>query len=88
MACRIVKETNGTEWWRVSKDSCRNAKGVPLRSYDEVQVKWSVNGAGDALILDQGDEEQVITISLGQVYDLIDALNRAVGIVIERNTLI
>jgi hypothetical protein len=74
---RRVIETNGAVWWRIPKHNEKDAKGNALRSFEEVTVQWNAGSKGDVLFVDQGADR--IEMSLGQVYDVIDALNNAIG---------
>lgn len=85
MSARRVHEQSGAVWWRVPKHNVKDVKGNALRSFDEVQVQWNVGGRGDMLFIDQGTDR--IELSSGQAYDVIDALNSAIGKPIEEKKI-
>lgn len=79
---RRIVEANGAVWWHVAKENVKDVKGNALRSFDDVLVQWNAAGKGDVLFIDQ--EADRIELSIGQVYEVIDALNNAIGNPIER----
>lgn len=52
-------------------------------SFAQVEAWWSNGGKGTTMLVRQESNDtraDVLELSLGQVYDLIDALNRALGL--------
>lgn len=88
MPIKIERDSNGTTYIIPAADGVTNPRGYKLAGYPEVDVWWarsfhktSGTQASETLIIRQEypDREQadVLELTQGQVYDLIEALNTA-----------
>jgi hypothetical protein len=81
---RADRDENGTHWIISQADVVRTPGGKTLGGATELQVWWdrdTKNKADETLIIRQDNgaaHADIIIITLGQAYDLIDALNKAV----------
>lgn len=85
MACNVVRDTHGSSYTVPSAEAVKNPKGELLPGLPAVDVWWSRNfshNQQETLVIRQEyenrDTADVLELTLGQVYDLIDALNKAV----------
>jgi hypothetical protein len=84
MACRADRDKNGTSYTIEAAPSTKYPGGTQLPGLPELNVWWArrfKSRADETLIIkqeNQSDRADVVELTLGQVYDLIDALNKAV----------
>jgi hypothetical protein len=84
MACETVSDKDGTSYYIADVDVQVTPGGKTLPGSPCVEVWWSrvfKDRCDEKLIIRQEnntDRADVIEVTLGQLYDLIDALNRAV----------
>jgi hypothetical protein len=84
VACKSQRDGHGTSYFVPAAVTQQTPGKRTLRGFPEVQVWWSrlSNKDDETLIIRQEYEDRktadVIEITLGQLYDLIDALNKAV----------
>lgn len=85
MPCSAHKDQYGTTYTIPAAETIIAARtGLRLRGYPEVTVWWSRidKNAQESLIIRQEYEDRatadVLELTFGQAYDLIDALNQAV----------
>ena len=53
------------------------------RPFEKLEAWWSKTGRGDTFLIKQENDKQradVLELSFGQVYDLLAALNHAIGL--------
>ena len=84
MACRVSRDANGTSYTIPKSPVVKTPGGTILPGSSELAVWWArrfKTRAEETLIIKQenmGDRADVIELTLGQVYDMIEALNKAV----------
>jgi hypothetical protein len=84
MACSSSRDAHGTSYTIPEAPTVRTPRGQVRRGYPAVDVWWSrgVRKSDETIIIRQEYEDRstadVLEITLGQLYDLIDALNKAV----------
>ena len=84
MPARINRDAQGTSYTIDASPTVKSPGGTQLPGMAAVVVWWARRFKGrsqETLIIrqeSQTDRADVIEITLGQVYDLIDALNKAV----------
>jgi hypothetical protein len=84
VACRAVRDENGTTYFVPAAKVLKTPGGKALPGIPEIQVWWMRNfkaRAGETLLIRQENNPKgadVIELTLGQVYDLIHALSNAV----------
>lgn len=76
MACEVNTGPGGTSY-RIPEDSGKTPRYTG-KTYAEIEAWWTRK----SFIIRQENSEaaDVLELSQGQVYDLIDALNRAIGL--------
>jgi hypothetical protein len=82
LACKAIRDTYGT-LYRVPAFEPAPPNRTKLTARPNVDVWWDrdpKNKSDEDLIIrqDNGDKADVVIITLGQLYDLIEALNGAV----------
>jgi hypothetical protein len=84
LACKIEKDPNGTSYTITASEAVKTPGGKQLPGSAELICWWArrfKSRAEETLIIkqeNQSDRADVVELTLGQVYDLIDALNKAV----------
>jgi hypothetical protein len=85
MACSSSKDSHGTSYTIPASETVKTPGGKHLKGLPATDVWWSRNfshNQEETLVIRQEYEDRntadVLELTLGQVYDLIDALNRAV----------
>lgn len=84
MPIKIDRDANGTSYTIPASETVKTPGGTMLPGRPELNAWWArrlKSRADETLIIKQenmGDRADVIELTLGQVYDLIDALNKAV----------
>jgi hypothetical protein len=84
VACRVDRDANGTSYTIETAKTTKAPGGKQLPGLPELNVWWAryfKSRADETLIIKQennSDRADVVELTLGQVYDLIDALNKAV----------
>ena len=84
MAIKVERDRNGTSYTIPSSQTVKTPGGTMLPGSPELCVWWArrfKSRAEETLIIkqeNQSDRADVIELTLGQVYDLILALNKAV----------
>ena len=85
MPCGSFKDSHGTTYTIPVAESVKDPRGHTHKVYPGIDVWWSRDfkvQAEETLIIRQEYEDRaaadVLELTLGQVYDLIDALNKAV----------
>ena len=84
MPCRVDRDANGTSYTISASAPVKSPGGTPLPGMAELNVWWArrfKERADETLIIkqeNQSDRADVLELSFGQAYDLIDALNKAV----------
>lgn len=84
MPATIDRDPNGTTYFVAADDAVKNPRGQRLRGVPELAIWWARNfkdRADETLIIKQEnleDRADVVEVTFGQLYDLIDALNKAV----------
>jgi hypothetical protein len=84
MACTASRDPHGTSYHIRSAETVRTPGGRVRPGCPALEVWWSRDGkkADETVIIRQEYAERstadVLELTLSQVYDLIDALNRAV----------
>lgn len=77
MACEVNTGPGGTSY-RIPEDDGRHTRTKDGITYAELECWW---GRRSFIIRQENSEAaDVLELSQGQVYDLIDALNRAIGL--------
>jgi hypothetical protein len=82
--CHSSRDAHGHSYNISAAEPVKTPKGITRPGCPAVDVWWSRNGkkADETLIIRQEYEDRstadVLELTFGQVYDLIDALNRAV----------
>lgn len=83
MPCSSSKDAHGTSYHVPAAENVKDPRGRTLAGYPAVEVWWSRDKTKDTetVIIRQEYEDRstadVLELTLGQVYDLIDALNKA-----------
>lgn len=84
MACKVERDKHGSLFIVPADSSMKTPRGQQLRGIPELAVWWAQyfkDRADETLIIKQenlDDRADVVEVTLGQLYDLIDALNKAV----------
>ena len=84
MSCRVDRDKNGTSYTISAAATTKSPGGTTLPGTPELSLWWAhrfKTRAAESLIIKQennADRADVIELTLGQVYDMIDALNKAV----------
>lgn len=84
MPCRVDRDAQGTSYTILATEATKTPGRTPVPGLPELNVWWArrfKSRADETLIIKQenaADRADVIELTLGQVYDLIDALNKAV----------
>lgn len=84
MACRSDRDKNGTSYHIEATATVKTPGGTTLPGLPALDVWWArrfKSRAEETLIIkqeNQSDRADVVELTLGQVYGLIDALNKAV----------
>lgn len=84
MACSSSRDAHGTTFTIAAAETAKNPKGRQLAGLPGLEVWWSRTGtkAEETVIIRQEYADRatadVLELTLGQTYDLIDALNKAV----------
>lgn len=81
MACEVKKDAKGTHWRIPAFSPKDKLKNTPCAVVDAWWSRDSKHKANEVLVIRQENTTQtadLIMLELGQVYDLIDALNKAV----------
>ena len=84
MPCHASKDAHGTTYIIPEAEAVKTPGGQVRPGCPAVEVWWSRNGkkADETVIIRQEYPDRstadVLELTLGQAYDLIDALNRAV----------
>lgn len=84
MACSVHRDAHGTSYTIDASATVKTPGGQQLLGVPALDVWWArrfKSRAEETLIIKQenmADRADVVELTLGQVYDLIDALNRAV----------
>jgi hypothetical protein len=80
MACRVVRDDNGSLYQVPAAPTMKNAGGKWRPGFPRVDVWWDRARDGETLIIRQENEGKadVVSLTLGQVYDLIHALGWAI----------
>lgn len=85
MTCHVERDDHGTTYTIPTAQVSRTPGGKVLRGVPELTVWWArrfkKDKADELLLLRQENNAKsadVIGLTFGQVYDLIDALNKAV----------
>jgi hypothetical protein len=84
MACSVHSDKHGTSYTIPSSPTVKTPGGKQLLGVPVLDVWWArrfKSRAEETLIIKQenlSDRADVVELTLGQVYDLIDALNKAV----------
>jgi hypothetical protein len=84
MVCRRVKDENGTTYFVSEVKTTANPRGKVLPGLPEIQVWWArrfKDRSEETLLIRQENNPQgadVIELTLGQLYDMIHALNEAI----------
>ena len=84
MACKVTKDQHGTSYTIAAYEAKKDPRGAVLRGVPELNAWWArrfKDRADETLIIKQEnmpDRADVVELTFGQVYDLIDALNKAV----------
>jgi hypothetical protein len=85
VACSSSKDSQGTSYLVPAAETVKNPRGRTLKGLPAIEVWWSRNfshNQEETLVIRQEYEDRstadVIEVTLGQLYDLIDALNKAV----------
>jgi hypothetical protein len=84
VSCKAHRDANGTSYTIEAASTTKSPGGTTLPGMPELNVWWArrfKSSAAETLIIKQennSDRSDVIELTLGQVYDLILALNKAV----------
>lgn len=84
MSCQVETDSSGTLYVIPADKTVKNPGGRLLPGVPELNVWWArrfKERADETLIIKQEnmkDRADVVELTLGQLYDLIDAANRAV----------
>lgn len=84
MPLRVNRGTNGTSYKITASETVKTPGGTTLPGSPELDLWWARNfkrRAEETLIIqqeNQSDRDDVVELTLGQVYDMIVALNKAV----------
>ncbi|MGY3589336.1 hypothetical protein [Bradyrhizobium sp. USDA 4350] len=84
MPCIVDRDANGTSYTIPADETVKNPGGRQLPGVPELAIWWArrfKERADETLIIKQEnlpDRADVIELTLGQLYDLIDAANKAV----------
>jgi hypothetical protein len=84
MPCSSSKDAHGTSYAIAAEETVKTPGGQVRPACPAVDVWWSRNGkkADETLVIRQEYADRntadVLELTFGQVYDLIDALNKAV----------
>lgn len=84
MACIVDRDKHGSLFIVPADNSVKTPRGKTLRGVPELHVWWArlfKERSEETLIIKQenmSDRADVVEVTLGQLYDLIDALNKAV----------
>lgn len=84
MAIKVDRDRNGTSYTIPASQTVKTPGGTMLPGSPELNVWWArrfKSRAEESLIIkqeNQSDRADVIELTLGQVYDMILALNKAV----------
>lgn len=85
MACSASTDAHGTSFAIAAAETTKDARGRQLKGLPGLDVWWSRSfqaKADETLVIKQEYPDRstadVLELTLGQVYDLIDALNKAV----------
>jgi hypothetical protein len=82
--CSSSKDAHGHSYHIAASQIAKTPKGIIRPACPSIDVWWSRNGkkADETLVIRQEYADRstadVLELTFGQVYDLIDALNRAV----------
>jgi hypothetical protein len=84
MACKAHRDTNGTSYTIDPAKTTKSPGGTMLPGVPELNIWWArrfKSKSAETLIIKQennADRSDVVELTLGQVYDLIACLNKAV----------
>lgn len=84
MVCKVEADKNGTTFTIPADNTGKAPGGFHTRGSAELQMWWArrfKDRSDETLIIKQEnntDRADVVELTLGQVYDAIDALNKAV----------
>ena len=84
MSAKAIKDTYGTLWRIAAAKTDKQPNGKQSQGVPSIDVWWDRDAKdkpGELLVIRQEnavDRADVIMCSLGQLYDLIDAANKAV----------
>jgi hypothetical protein len=85
MACEVDSGKFGTIYTVPEDNSWRpftRTKRI-ARTFPKLEAWWTNSDKGDSFLIRQENTEEradVLELSQGQLYDLLDALNRAIGL--------
>lgn len=84
MACVVDRDQHGSLFTVPADNSVKTPRGKTLRGVPEITAWWTRDfkaRAEETLTIRQenlADRADVVEVTFGQLYDLIDALNKAV----------
>lgn len=84
MPCKVERDKHGSLFIVPADNSMKTPRGQQLRGIPELHVWWAryfKDRDDETLIIKQenlDDRSDVVEVTFGQLYDLIDALNKAV----------
>lgn len=79
MACETVTDEHGTSYYIPDVEDAVTPGGKTLPGSPSIELWWSRLGEEKLLIRQENKNTvDIIEVTLGQLYDLIDGLNKAV----------